>query len=95
MGKTRPAVIVQNDIANVHSPVLIIVPISTVKEITKPLPIMVPLKQGEGGLKEDSYADCGQIRTVDKKRIATRMGVLSNAVMEKIDKALKQSLALS
>ncbi len=95
MGKTRPAVIVQNNTGNLYSPLLIVVPISTVKEITKPLPIMIFLKQGQGGLKEDSYADCGQIRTVDKKRVADRMGMLSPQLMDKIDTALKLSLSLS
>ncbi|HET56424.1 MAG TPA: type II toxin-antitoxin system PemK/MazF family toxin [Ignavibacteria bacterium] len=43
IGKARPAVIIQNDIGNKFSPVTIIAPISSAKEITKPLPIMIPL----------------------------------------------------
>lgn len=34
IGKARPAVIIQNDIGNKFSPVTIIAPISSVKEIT-------------------------------------------------------------
>ena len=60
-GKARPALIIQNDIGNRFSPVTVIAPISSVKEITKPLPIMVFLEGGNRGLKEDSYVDCGQI----------------------------------
>lgn len=41
IGKSRPAVIIQNNIGNQFSPVTIIAPISSVKEITKPLPIMI------------------------------------------------------
>ncbi|MFA4923927.1 MAG: type II toxin-antitoxin system PemK/MazF family toxin [Ignavibacteriaceae bacterium] len=41
IGKVRPAVIIQNDIGNKFSPVTIIAPVSSVKEITKPLPIIV------------------------------------------------------
>lgn len=95
IGKSRPAVIIQNDIGNKFSPVTIIAPISTVKEITKPLPIMIFLEKGEGGLKEESYVDCGQIRTIDKdKRLINKFGSLSKSKMNEIDKALKISLSL-
>ena len=95
IGKARPAVIIQNDIGNKFSPITIIAPISSIKEITKPLPIMISLKKEEGGLKEESYVDCGQIRTVDKdKRLITKYGVLEKSKMFEIDKALKISLSL-
>ena len=95
IGKARPAVIIQNDIGNKFSPVTIIAPISSVKEITKPLPIMVFLKKGEGSLKESSYIDCGQIRTVDKEqRLITKFGSLEKGKMKEIDQALKISLSL-
>lgn len=95
IGKARPAVIIQNDIGNKFSPVTIIAPISSVKEITKPLPIMIFLEKGEGGLNEENYVDCGQIRTIDKdKRLITKFGSLSKSKMNEIDKALKISLSL-
>ncbi len=95
IGKARPAVIIQNDIGNKFSPVTIIAPISSVKEITKPLPIMIFLEKGEGGLNEESYVDCGQIRTIDKdKRLITNFGSLSKSKMNEINKALKISLSL-
>ncbi len=64
--KRRPAVVIQNNVGNRFSPVTIVAPISSVKEITRPLPIMVFLEAGEGGLRYDCYVDCGQIRTLDK-----------------------------
>lgn len=67
IGKARPAVIIQNDIGNKFSPVTIVAPITSAKEIIKPLPIMIFLGKSEGGLPSDSYVDCGQIRTVDKE----------------------------
>jgi len=95
IGKARPAVIIQNDIGNKFSPVTIIAPISSAKEITKPLPIMIFLKKGEGGLTKDSYVDCGQIRTVDKnQRLITKYGTLDKTKMLEVDKALKVSLSL-
>jgi len=95
IGKARPAVIIQNDIGNKFSPVTIIAPISSVKEITKPLPIMILLQKGEGGLKEESYVDCGQIRTIDKEqRLITKFGSLDKEKVLEVDKAIKISLAL-
>ena len=95
IGKARPAVIIQNDIGNKFSPVTIIAPISSVKEITKPLPIMIFLKKSEGGLSKDSYVDCGQIRTVDKdQRLISKFGTLDKNKMLEVDKALKVSLSL-
>ncbi|MDQ7815545.1 MAG: type II toxin-antitoxin system PemK/MazF family toxin [Melioribacteraceae bacterium] len=95
IGKARPAVIIQNDIGNKFSPVTIIAPISCLKEITRPLPIMIFLEKGDGGLNEESYVDCGQIRTIDKnERLITKFGSLSKSKMNEIDKALKISLSL-
>jgi mRNA interferase MazF len=95
IGKARPAVIIQNDIGNKFSPVTIIAPISSVKEITKPLPIMIFLEKGEAGLKEECYVDCGQIRTVDKDvRLISKFGSLDKSKMFEIDKALKISFSL-
>jgi len=94
MGKVRPVVIVQNDTGNRFSPVTIIAPISSVKEITKPLPVMVFLRAEEGGLSFESYVDCGQIRTVDKNRLVNKLGNLGIARMQEVNDALRISLAL-
>jgi mRNA interferase MazF len=90
-----PAVIIQNDTGNKFSPVSIIAPISSMKDITKMFPVMVSLKQGEGGLDNESYVDCGQIRTIDKSnRLITKLGSLGKSKMLEVDRALKISLAL-
>ena len=67
--KRRPAPVVQGDTGDRYSPVVIVVPVSSVKEITKGLPVMVFLRAGEGGLTKDCFADCGQVRTIDKARL--------------------------
>jgi mRNA interferase MazF len=90
--KRRPAVVIQNNTGNQYSPVTIIVPISSTKEITKPLPIMVFLNKSEGGLRKDSYVDCGQIRTVDKSRLIDKWGAISGSRMLEVEKAIKISL---
>lgn len=95
IGKQRPVVVIQNNIGNKFSPVLIVVPISSVKEITKPLPIMVFVKKGDGGLDEDSYIDCGQIRTLSKeRRFLRKRGSFSAEIMEQLNSALKKSISI-
>lgn len=95
IGKSKPAVIIQNDTGNKFSPVSIIAPISSMKEITKMFPVMVSLEPGEGGLDNESYVDCGQVRTIDKSnRLISKLGSLSESKMLEVDRALKISLAL-
>ncbi|PIS29010.1 MAG: PemK family transcriptional regulator [Candidatus Marinimicrobia bacterium CG08_land_8_20_14_0_20_45_22] len=95
IGKLRPAVIIQNNIGNQYSPVTIIAPISSVKVITKALPVMVFLSKEIAGLDADSYIDCGQIRTVDKvNRLIHKVGELPTEKMPELDRAIKISLAL-
>lgn len=56
---------------------------------------MIFLNKGEGGLPEDCYIDCGQIRTIEKEhRLITKFGNLDKNKMYEVDKALKISLSL-
>src|SRR3990167_9304357 len=89
-GKRRPVLIIQNNTGNKFSPVTIIAPITSVKEIPKQLPVMVLLEKGEGNIEEDSFIDCGQIRTLDKnKRLTNKIGCLSVSKLYEVNKALK------
>jgi mRNA interferase MazF len=90
VGKTRPAVIVQNDLANRSSPTVTIVPISTSTERAFPFQVRIPA--GEGGLTRDSKALCEQIRTVSRERLVQRLGQLSRERMSEIRTALDRHL---
>ncbi len=93
-GKTRPCVVVQNDIGNKLSPTTIIVPITDVNR-KKIYPFQVLIKKGEGGLVKNSKACCEHVRIIDKRRIVgTVLGTLDPTTIEKINKALCLSLAL-
>ncbi len=92
-GKTRPCLIVQNDIGNMLSPTTIVVAISS--KIEKEYPFTVLVSQGEGNLPKDSLVLCNQIRTVSKQhRLIKKIGSLKPETMKKVDDALKTSLAL-
>ena len=94
-GKTRPVLVIQNDIGNMHSPTTIVAVITEYSEKKASYPICVAIKKGNG-LKKDSVVNLSQIRTIDKKRLITpKLATFSNDSMKKVDDALKNSLALS
>ena len=92
-GKTRPAVVIQNDIGNKYSQVTIIAPITS-RIPEKEYPTDVNILPQESGLPEQSTILTNQIRSIDKTRIVKKLGKLDDFVMRKINLALKESLAL-
>lgn len=92
--KTRPCLIIQNDIGNKFSPQTIIAVITSQKEIKKKFPTDVWIGKGEGGLEHPSIIQCDQIRTIDKRRIIKKIGAMDISVMKDVDGALRISLNL-
>jgi mRNA interferase MazF len=93
-GRSRPCVVVQNDVGNRFASTTIVVPLTDAAHIKRPSPIYVLIKKGDGGLRKDSYALCDQIRTVDQRRFRGLYGTLAPATMGWVDKALRVSLGL-
>lgn len=87
----RPAVVIQNDIGNKHSPTVIIAPITSKNKKTN-MPTHVQLTTKE--LEKNSMVLLEQIKTVDKSRICSHIGTLSDEEMKQIDKALRISLGM-
>jgi mRNA interferase MazF len=91
--KTRPALIVQNDMANRHSPITIVAAITS--QFGQPLyPTEVRIQPPEGGLTIASVALLNQVRSIDKRRLIRRIGVLAPATMERVNRAILISLGL-
>lgn len=90
VGKTRPAIVVQNDLANRSSPTITIIPVSSSTE--RVFPFQVQLSAGEGGLSQESKALCEQIRTVSRERLLERLGRLSQERLDDIRAALDRHL---
>lgn len=93
-GRTRPAVIIQNNISNQFSPLTIVAPITS-RVYEKEYPTNVFLKKEDSGLDKDSTILLNQIRTIDKKRIIKKLGSLDKELIRKIDLAIKISLDLN
>ena len=93
IGKTRPAVVLQNDVGNRHSRVTIVAAVTS-KFGPKLYPTEVPVPAGEGGLDQDSVVLLNQVRTVDRQRLVRRLGRLRPQTVRGIDKAIAISLGL-
>lgn len=91
--KTRPAVIIQNDIGNTYSPVTIVAAITSFRDDDL-YPTEVRIAAKEGGLASDSIVLLNQLRTIDKSRLIKKIGILSGATMVRVDAALQASLGL-
>ena len=93
IGKTRPALVVQNDVGNRFSRVTIVAAITS-KFGPKLYPTEVPVPAGEGGLGQDSVVLLNQVRTVDRQRLVRRLGRVRPKTLRGVDKALAVSLGL-
>jgi mRNA interferase MazF len=91
--KTRPALVLQNDIANRHSPITIVAAVTSKFDETL-YPTEVLVTAPEGGLSVDSVILLNQIRSIDKRRLARRLGAISPATMKKVERSLQISLGL-
>jgi mRNA interferase MazF len=91
--KTRPALILQNDIANRASPITIVAAITSQFE-ERIYPTEVLIKAPEAGLTVDSVALLNQIRSIDQRWLVRRLGMVRPATMINVERALMISLGL-
>lgn len=92
-GKTRPTLIIQNDIGNKYSPTTIVAPLTS--SYQKIYPMNVEVKSDDTNLQKDSVILLNQIVTVDiEARIIKKLGTLSKSKMKEVDKAIEVSLGL-
>lgn len=92
--KSRPAVIIQNDIGNKYSPITIIAPITSQK-LESIYPFEVLLTKANSGLEKDSKALLNQIRAIDKRRLVRKLGKADSETLERINRAIEISLGLA
>ena len=91
--KTRPALILQNDVANHWSSITIVAAITSQFE-DRLYPTEILVKAPEGGPTVDSVVLLNQIRSIDKLRLLKRLGSLKQASMARVDRALMLSVGL-
>ena len=84
--KTRPALILQNDIGNQHSPLTIVAAVTS--NVFRQAPTSVLVKAPEGGLSVDSVVLLNQLRTIDKRRLGKRLGTVRSETMKRVNQAI-------
>lgn len=89
--KTRPALIIQNDIANKYSPITIVAAITS-KVSTTSYPTEVSMGSKESGLSLTSSVLLNQLRSVDHRRLIKRIGRVTPKTMRQVDQAIQISL---
>lgn len=85
--KTRPAVVVSNDISNAHSPIVSIAPITS--NVARIYSFEVEIPPGAAGLRVRSKVMVNQTRAVDKVRLIKKLGHLPEKIMLDVNRALK------
>jgi len=92
-GRSRPCVVVQNDVGNQYASTTVVAPITDASD-RKVYPFQVFIKEGEAGLVKDSIIMCEQIRVIDKSRITVTLGKLSDDKIKALNTALMLELDL-
>ena len=93
IAKTRPVVVVSNNINNQYGGTVTVLPITS-KNLRKIYPFELLLPKGTGNLPKNSKIKADQIRTLDKARLIKRIGSLEQEDMDKLAEAMRLHLAL-
>lgn len=86
--KTRPAVIVSNDVSNKHLARVQVIPVTSNTGRLYPCEAIVSV----AGQESKAMAD--QIMTADKQRLKRQLGKLSRSDMQAVEKVLKIQLGI-
>jgi mRNA interferase MazF len=92
----RPVIVVSHDGFN-RTPgwkSIIVVPVSTSASQGKRGPTVVELLGASTGLPKASFAVCHQVTTLDRAKLAKKIGVVSPAILGAVGEALKASMDL-
>jgi mRNA interferase MazF len=93
IAKTRPVLVVSNNINNKYAGTVTVLPITS-KKLKKTYPFELLLPKGTGNLPKDSKVKADQIRTLDKTRLVKHIGKLKSEYLKHLNEAIKIHLAL-
>ena len=92
----RPAIVVSHDaLTGVDTwRSIVVVPITTSNRQARRNLTTVALDEGEGGLRQASFALCHQVTTLDRSKFIERTGTLSSETLELVRRGLVLALDL-
>ena len=82
-GKVRPVVVIQTDLLNPHHPSTLVCPLTT-NVVREASVLRVHIPKGEAGLAQASDILVDQIRAIDNKRFAKKIGKIKPVHQEKL-----------
>ena len=92
--KTRPALVIQNDVGNRYGDLTIVAAItSKISAVLYPVEVIVQPSRANG-LQVLSAILLDQVRTIDKQRLLKRLGFVDPSTMHKVDEAIQISFGL-
>ena len=94
MQKDRPAVIIQNDVANFHSGNTIVIPITHDTSTLSCAANITPQTDAAGNIILDGQANASNMVCVSKARLGDFVGSLPKTDMKKIDEAIAKTVGL-
>lgn len=87
--KTRPGLIVSNDIGNEVSDIIMIAPITSKIDRLYPVEVKITVSGKEGKIM------LNQCKAIDKSRLKSKMGSVDSEAMKSVEEAIKIVFALS
>ena len=92
----RPVIVVSHDGFNqaLGWKSIIVVPISTSESQGKRGPSVVEIRGGTAGLSKTGFAVCHQVTTLDRAKLARRIGALPAEILREVDLGLKAAMDL-
>lgn len=88
----RPAMVVQNDVGNRHSPTVIVAAITTeIKKTRQPTHVQLG---SQFGLPQESMLMLEQLTTIDKVMLRQYIGTVDETFMKTVDRALSVSIGI-
>ncbi len=83
IAKTRPAVVISNNVGNQFADRVIVAPITSAN-VAKLYPFEVKVEAGEAGVAKPGKILLDQIRTVDKSRLVKKLGRISKLTQNEV-----------
>ncbi len=93
----RPVLVLSHDAFN-EAPgwrSIIVVPLTTSARQARRGPTAVLIPDGAGGLRGDGIATCHQITTLDRAKLTRRIGMIPEALMQRVEDGIRAALDLS
>lgn len=94
-GKTRPVIIISENYSNTASGVVNVLPLTSRKNNRIIYPNETLIAEGRFGIVNESIVLCYQIRTIDKRRLLKRYGLIDDPIVQnEILEAIKFQLGI-